>query len=59
MSVAALAAPTGAHAIDDVGCIAISFPEFVALLGTSPGELNPALLFRPCDHRRDEFGAPD
>lgn len=31
MSVAALAAPTGAHSIDDAACIAISFPEFVVL----------------------------
>ena len=37
MSVAALAAPTGAHAIDDVGCIAISFPEFVALWERAQG----------------------
>ena len=29
MSIAALAAPTGAHAVDDADCIAISFPEFV------------------------------
>jgi 3-phosphoshikimate 1-carboxyvinyltransferase len=31
MAVAALAAPTGPHAIDDSACIAISFPDFVPL----------------------------
>ena len=31
MAIAALAAPTGPHAIDDVACIAVSFPEFVPL----------------------------
>ncbi len=29
MAIAALAAPTGPHAIDDVACIAVSFPDFV------------------------------
>jgi len=28
MAIAALAAPTGPHTIDDVACIAVSFPEF-------------------------------
>ncbi len=28
MAAAVLAAPTGPHAIDDAGCIAVSFPEF-------------------------------
>ncbi len=31
MAVAALAAPTGPHAIDDQHCIAVSFPDFVPL----------------------------
>jgi 3-phosphoshikimate 1-carboxyvinyltransferase len=31
MSIAALAAPTGDHAVDEADCIAISFPEFVEL----------------------------
>jgi 3-phosphoshikimate 1-carboxyvinyltransferase len=31
MAIAALAAPTGAHTIDDAACIAVSFPEFVPL----------------------------
>jgi 3-phosphoshikimate 1-carboxyvinyltransferase len=31
MAIAALAAPTGAHRIDDASCIAVSFPEFVPL----------------------------
>ena len=31
MAIAALAAPTGPHAIDDAECIAVSFPEFVPL----------------------------
>ena len=31
MAIAALAAPTGPHKIDDVACIAVSFPEFVPL----------------------------
>jgi len=31
MAIAALAAPTGPHAIDDPACIAVSFPEFVPL----------------------------
>lgn len=31
MAVAALAAPTGPHAIDDEACIAVSFPDFVPL----------------------------
>jgi 3-phosphoshikimate 1-carboxyvinyltransferase len=31
MAIAALAAPTGGHAIDDAACIAVSFPEFVPL----------------------------
>jgi 3-phosphoshikimate 1-carboxyvinyltransferase len=31
MAIAALAAPTGPHAIDDAACIAVSFPEFVPL----------------------------
>ena len=30
MAIAALAAPTGLHPVDDVECIAISFPDFVA-----------------------------
>jgi 3-phosphoshikimate 1-carboxyvinyltransferase len=28
MAIAVLAAPTGTHAVDDAGCIAVSFPEF-------------------------------
>jgi len=31
MAIAALAAPTGSHTIDDAACIAVSFPEFVPL----------------------------
>ncbi len=31
MAIAALAAPTGPHAIDDRQCIAVSFPDFVPL----------------------------
>jgi len=31
MAIAALAAPTGPHRIDDAACIAVSFPEFVPL----------------------------
>jgi 3-phosphoshikimate 1-carboxyvinyltransferase len=31
MAIAALAAPTGPHAIDDEECIAVSFPDFTAL----------------------------
>ncbi|MBC5798956.1 MAG: 3-phosphoshikimate 1-carboxyvinyltransferase [Candidatus Eremiobacteraeota bacterium] len=31
MAIAALAAPTGPHAVDDAGCIAVSFPGFVPL----------------------------
>ena len=31
MAIAALAAPTGPHAIDDGACIAVSFPDFVPL----------------------------
>jgi 3-phosphoshikimate 1-carboxyvinyltransferase len=31
MAIAALAAPTGPHTIDDAACIAVSFPEFVPL----------------------------
>jgi 3-phosphoshikimate 1-carboxyvinyltransferase len=31
MAIAALAAPTGPHPIDDVHCIAVSFPDFVPL----------------------------
>ncbi len=31
MAIAALAAPTGPHDIDDAACIAISFPDFVPL----------------------------
>jgi 3-phosphoshikimate 1-carboxyvinyltransferase len=31
MAIAALAAPSGPHEIDDAGCIAISFPEFEPL----------------------------
>jgi 3-phosphoshikimate 1-carboxyvinyltransferase len=31
MAIAALAAPTGPHPIDDAACIAISFPDFVPL----------------------------
>jgi len=31
MAIAVLAAPTGPHAIDDEGCIAVSFPDFTPL----------------------------
>jgi len=31
MAIAALAAPTGPHTIDDPDCIAVSFPDFIAL----------------------------
>lgn len=31
MAIATLAAPSGPHAVDDAGCIAVSFPEFVPL----------------------------
>jgi 3-phosphoshikimate 1-carboxyvinyltransferase len=31
MAIAALAAPTGPHAIDDEHCIAVSFPDFTGL----------------------------
>jgi len=31
MAIAALAAPSGSHAIDDSHCIAVSFPEFLEL----------------------------
>ncbi|MBD5606822.1 MAG: 3-phosphoshikimate 1-carboxyvinyltransferase, partial [Candidatus Eremiobacteraeota bacterium] len=31
MAIAALAAPTGEHRIDDAACIAVSFPDFTAL----------------------------
>jgi 3-phosphoshikimate 1-carboxyvinyltransferase len=35
MAVAALAAPTGPHAIDDAACIAVSFPNFIELWTTA------------------------
>ena len=38
MAIATLAAPTGPHAIDDAGCIAVSFPEFAALWQTSQAD---------------------
>ncbi len=46
MAIAALAAPTGPHAIDDVACIAVSFPEFVPLWvgAQAAGQLNGADL---------------
>ena len=37
MAVAALAAPTGPHAIDDPDCIAVSFPDFVPLWERAQG----------------------
>jgi 3-phosphoshikimate 1-carboxyvinyltransferase len=41
MAIAALAAPTGLHPVDDVECIAISFPDFVARWNaTQQRELN-------------------
>ena len=44
MAIAALAAPTGPHAIDDPACIAVSFPDFhPALAGGSSVAATPAL----------------
>ncbi len=46
MAIAALAAPTGPHPIDDAACIAISFPEFVPLWQRAQeraGALHPEL----------------
>ncbi|MDQ2858829.1 MAG: 3-phosphoshikimate 1-carboxyvinyltransferase [Candidatus Eremiobacteraeota bacterium] len=37
MAIAALAAPTGKHGIDDAACIAVSFPDFTALWRAAQG----------------------
>jgi 3-phosphoshikimate 1-carboxyvinyltransferase len=42
MAVAALAAPTGPHAIDDAGCIAVSFPDFTPMWSAAQAAGSPA-----------------
>lgn len=37
MAIAALAAPTGNHRIDDAACIAVSFPDFIPLWRAAQG----------------------
>ncbi len=42
MAIAALAAPTGAHVIDDPDCIAVSFPGFIELWQRAQGTQSAA-----------------